>query len=300
MKKFCLALLIIALAGFSIFADTDAHEEIDFLLFLPDSGNQFVDEDQALVHLDNLAAYLIRRNPAPGQILVAGYTAMVDNSIDSLELSMERAIFVRNELQRRGVPGSLFSDPVAYGAVDLWGSTADEEGRSPNRRVRILLDGIIITPAAVEPPAPAPQVTPAAVREEPQEESGSGFPWWLLLLPLLVLILFLALRKKKKEKPVVTEKPAVAEKPAATAAVVPAAVVPVVKTYTYVNLEEEIRNRAYELYVERHGQSEDAYEDWCRAVIEICAKYKADGYETYSEDMVWWAKALTSSDKDKR
>ena len=284
MKKISF-LVIFAFICLSAFADTGTQEEVDFLLFLPNSGSQFADEGQAMVHLDNVASYLMGRNPGFGQIHVAGYTAVAVNDIDSMALSMERALFVIHELQNRGLPRELFADPVAYGEVDLWGSNADENERSPNRRAIILIDGQVLTPVAMAPVES--YVEPA--REEPvTDRSGSRFPWWLLLLLLPLLFLALKSRKKKEEpKPA----PAVAVSDPVSVSQSPVAPPPPITiTYSYVNLEEEIRFRAYEFFLERKGQSINMYEDWCKAVIVICAKYGAEGFETYTEDGTWWAR----------
>jgi hypothetical protein len=57
-----------------------------------------------------------------------------------------------------------------------------------------------------------------------------------------------------------------------------------------VNLEEEIRRRAYELYERRNGQDEDAAGDWHRAADETSDRYAAAGYLVYTEDGCWWAR----------
>ena len=62
------------------------------------------------------------------------------------------------------------------------------------------------------------------------------------------------------------------------------------KSEINVNLEEEIRLRAYQLYQERNGQNGDAYGDWCKAVPEICSKYETAGYKSYTEFGSWWAR----------
>ena len=41
-----------------------------------------------------------------------------------------------------------------------------------------------------------------------------------------------------------------------------------------INLEEEIRRRAYEIYQERGGVPGDEHEDWLRAEREILARYQ--------------------------
>jgi hypothetical protein len=294
MKKLCLLSVFIVFFCLSAFCET---EEVDFLLFLPDSDDEFVNGEQAEKQLDNLAEYLKGRNLIPGQILVYGYAADFVNATDPIDISRARAIFVINKLKERGVSGDLFAEPVAYGGVSLWGNNENDEDRSPNRRVRILLDGIFLTPATIQPVEPEVQIT--AVEEETAEEeiaeeevtqaavtgkACSIFPW--ILLPLLLLLLLAALlfflfRKKKNKKTGIIPAPAAAPAPI---------IIPVATTVTVVNLDEEILFCAYMLYLERNGQSENAYEDWHKAVAIICAKYEADGYQTYMEDWSWWAR----------
>jgi hypothetical protein len=267
---------------------------MDFLLFLPDSSNRFANEEQAMRQLDNLAEYLKDRDLVPGQIHVYGYSAAFANDIDPTDISMDRALFVINELKERGVSGDLFSDPVAYGAVDLWGGNTDEEDRSPNRRVRILLDGNFLTPVviqAVEPEVPIPAIEEEIAEKEIAEEvivqkvssekKCSIFPW--ILLPLLLLLFFFFflffLFRKKRNKAVIAGAPIV---------------VPAPTTVTVVNLDDEILFCSFMLYLQRNGQSENAYEDWYKAVTIICAKYEADDYQTYAENGSWWAKKVSS------
>ena len=325
MKKWCLVSALFVFLGFWAFGDTEKQEEIDYLLFLPDSGNLFVNEEQAMVQLDNLAKYLKSRELIPGQIYVYGYAAFAENDIEPINLSRDRALWVINELQKRGIPQNLFSAPVGHGSVDLWGSNTDEEGRSPNRRVRVVLDDKVLTPETLKAAEPeteiasidiedideAPIMQESTTQESAIAESKPKFPWWLLLLPLLLGIILFLLKKKKSAggkttKPVKIEKPTAAPVPAPVAAsepvkpiAVPVAATasesakPVITSSFTVNLEEEIRFRAYELHLRRNGQSENAYEDWCRAVIEISAKYEADGYQVYQENENWWARKFT-------
>ena len=288
MKKFCLLPVFFVFLCFFVFGETDEREEIDFLLFAPNSGELFVNEDQAMIQLDNLAKYLIGRNLIPGQIYVYGYASAAINDIDSVSLSRDRASFVINELQKRGVPKDLFSDPVAYGEVDLWGGNTSEEDRIPNRRVRIVLDGNVLTPAVLKAvdtePVTSGSDDTAAARENSQAESGSDFPWWILLpLLLLAALIFFLLKRGKRAagKPIPDNEPEKAEEP------IPA----VVKSETFVkNLEEEIRFRAYELYQQRNGRNEDAEGDWYIALPEVCARYEAAGYQVYAEAGNWWAR----------
>jgi hypothetical protein len=292
MKKRFLVFVFFVFIGFLAFGDTEKQEEIDFLLFLPNSSDLFVNEEQAMVQLDNLAKYLLGRELIPGQVYVYGYAAFADNDIESVTLSRDRALFVIDELRRRGVPHNLFSAPVGHGSVDLWGGNTDEEGRSPNRRVRVVVDGNVVTQETLR--AAEPEITissnEAPIRYESTTEE-SPFPWWmLLLLALLCMLAGFAFRKKTK--------PEKADKPVTVPAAAPAAagesVKPIVTSTVTVNLEEEIRFRAYERYLQRNGQSENAYEDWCKAVIEICAKYEADGYQAYRASENWWARKSIS------
>ncbi|MCL2478937.1 MAG: DUF2934 domain-containing protein [Treponema sp.] len=289
MKKQYLLIVFLFIIGIFAYADTAKQEEIDYLLFLPNSSNEFVDEVQAMIQLDDLSKYLISRNPDPGQIDVYGYAASANNEINSVDLSKARAVYVIDELVNRGVPREFFSDPVGYGSVDLWGSNTDENGMSPNRRVRILINGSIISAAdiqtAVTPvPPPAVVVMEPAAPENPPAAKNAEFPWPLILLIILILLalLIFALSRRKKTAAV------------PVAAPVPAAVVPVVvaapKTLKTVNLDDEIRMRAYELFQERGYQHGYAGEDWFRSVQEISAKYESDGYSVYRESESWWAK----------
>ena len=298
MKKLWCVLIFFMFLGFSTFGNTSEQEEVDFLLFLPNSGSQFVDEEQAMIHLDNVARYLIGRNLSAGQIRIDGYTAAVPNDIDSVELSLERALFVINELQKRSVPEDLFAEPVAFGAVNIWGNNINEEARSPNRRVIIFIDGQVLTSETVDAFDPAddssdvdehtdpiiiPQTTTTALQVATQDEKTSL--WWLwlllLLLPLLALLLFFLLRSRKN-------------KIIAGGAILAA---PVTITYTVVNLEEEIRLCAYGHFLARDGQNGDAYGDWCKAVVDVCAIYEANGFETYPEDESWWARRESSKER---
>ena len=318
MRTRCLAAVLFVCMGFWAFGDTEEQEEIDYLLFLPDSSSLFVNEAQAMVQLDNLAKYVTGRDLIPGQIYVYGYAAFAVNDIEPVNLSRDRALLVINELQKRGVPQHLFSDPVGHGSVDLWGSNTDEEGRSPNRRVRVMLDGKVITPQTLkdaEPEIPIAIIVndkddedvTAPVAQKSTAGESKPFPWWIfLLLPLLGLI-FLLLKKKKGSgnkttAPVKAEEPTAAPvevsepvKPiAAPAAAASESVTPIVTSTFTVNLEDEIRFRAYELHLRRYGHSENAYEDWCRAVFEISAKYEADGFQVYRENENWWARKYTT------
>ena len=297
-------MILFVFSGLAIYAEANGQEEIDYLLFLPNSSNQFVNEKQANVQLDNLAKYFRDKNLAPGQIQVYGYAAAAPNDIEETELSRNRAAFVIDGLQKRGVSKDLFSAPVGHGSVDLWGDNANEDHRAPNRRVRILLDGNLLTPAVLKAVEPEPKTeTPVIVREETAKqevakqetakqeataEPKPPFPWKkllpLLLIPLIAALIFFVSRSKRKpavstvqEKPVVSAGLPSAE-PASTGAE-PVAV-SVITSYNIVDLDEMIRFRAYELFLARNCQHGDAERDWFIAVTEICARYEADGYKS--------------------
>jgi len=284
---------------FFAFGTTDKQEEIDFLLFLPNSGNSFVNADQAEIQLDNVAKYLLGKNLVPGQIAVYGYAAFAASDIEPMSLSAERALFVINALQKRGVSGELFADPVGYGSVDLWGNNTDEGSRSPNRRVRILVDDIMLTPEVVNVVEPEPQpepepepepeiITSPVIIAEAEEQSKSPFPW-IILLPLLLipLLLFWLLKNKRGTKTAAAPIPQEAPAPAPTPAPPPV----VAMSESIVNLEEEIRFRAYEISLARGGQpGEMMEEDWYTALPEVCARYESKGYQTYPEAGSWWAR----------
>ena len=297
MKKRLLIAVFLAFLAVVSFGDTGEQEEVNFLLFLPNSSDQFADVEHAKSNLDATAHYLLNKNLGPGQIYVYGYTAVAVNDIEPIHLSRERALFVINELQKRGLASDLFAAPVAYGSVDFWGSNAEEEDRSPNRRVRIVLEGTILTPAivqAAEPePEPVPEQEPIATESPPIESSqtdsppAAPFPWWIPLLVLLLAAIIFAALKRKKSAPAEQEPQAPVVPKAEKPPVVPDPVVPVpvVKNEKIrILTEEEIRHYAYGLYKHRHGYNGDAVGDWHQAIYELTAHYEAQGYRV----MLYW------------
>jgi hypothetical protein len=46
------------------------------------------------------------------------------------------------------------------------------------------------------------------------------------------------------------------------------------KNVVPINLEDEIRRRAYELYEQRNGSTGSEQEDWLRAETEVLARYQ--------------------------
>jgi len=225
LKKFSIVLFLLVFSGLALFGEPAEQEEIDYLLFLPNSSDGFVNAEQARIQLDNTARYLKGRSLVPGQVIVYGYAAFSLIDIDPIDISNQRALFVIDELYKRGIPRNLFADHVGHGSVYLWGSNSSEEDRVPNRRVRILIDGTLITPEIIAAPNIADTMLDDKIiifeeTEEPveqkaaaekKEKSDFNFPWWILLLLLLIPLLFLLFRslknRKREEKPVVKKAP---------------------------------------------------------------------------------------------
>ena len=202
MKKLYAMMVFLAFFGFLDFGHSGELKELGFILFAPNSSDRFIYEEQTIIQLDNVADYLRGRNLAPGQIHIHGYAASAKNDIEPINLSRERAFFVMHELQRRGLAYDVFSAPVAYGEVNLWGSNITEEERNPNRRVIILLDDYYLTGAALIH----------------ANESRAFFPWIFLIVLLLLLgialiaaNLFFMLKRRNKSRSKTTAKIAVAQ-----------------------------------------------------------------------------------------
>jgi len=284
MKKLYIAMVLLVITGITVFGDGGNYEEIGFLLFMLNSDNEFADTAQANIYLDSVANYLKGKNILPDQIYVYGYAANANNDIDPIYLSRNRAFFVIQELQKRGIASNLFADPVGYGSVDLWGSNIDESDKIPNRRVRILLRDIIPTPEAVTA-EPVETVEPAEVTpsEKPAGKSHYSFPWRLFLLLLLIIpFIFLAYKRRKntsdKPAPVVQE----TEPPKENIPVKPLPVPgqkPEPQKEKIIILEEEvIRLYAYGLYEKRFGQNGNDVLDWFQSIRELTGRYEALGY----------------------
>ena len=282
MKKFFFIFIVYVICGgISVYGDIDTQEEVDFLLFSPNSGSRFENEEKAFIQLNNLAQYLLSKNLVPGQITVYGYAAYAPNDIKSGDLSRERALTVMEELQKRGVSKDLFSDPVGYGEAYMWGNNDTENTRKLNRRVRVLLSGETEASAKAESSANAEDIIPEIVYTAPAapvitwhstpKKARFKFPWWifLLLLFLALCLLFLLFGKRSRKS--------VNETGTAKAA-----------TYT-VNLDEEIRTRAYDLSRLRGGQGDYQEQDWHNAVREISAWYISCGHSVFTDGGRWWA-----------
>ena len=302
MKKIYFTFVFFIFCGFFIFGDNDRLEEVDYLLFMPNSGSRFVNEGQAFIQLNKLALYLSNKKLNPGQIIVCGYAAYAPNDIKSVDLSRERALTVINELQKRGISKELFADPVGYGAVYLWGNNADENDRKLNRRVRILLDG----------ESPMPVTNKIVTGETEKENSGKEklfvpeyifkesnfkFPWRILPLLALLLLLLLLLLGKRSRKQVNKDKTQNEQTQASTKEKAHEFAPEEAVTTWMVNLDDEIRLRAYELSLERGGSGDYQKQDWYNAVQEISAWYTACGHSVYIDDGgCWWAARSHSYD----
>ena len=112
--------------------------------------------------------------------------------------------------------------------------------------------------------------------------SMGNFVSALLIFTLLAVIIMFMSKKIKISAGKTNPNPQKNDGVAASGRVVMAAGA-AVKSYAIVNLEEEIRVRAYELSQQRNGQYGDMDGDWYAATKEVCARYEANGYETYKE-----------------
>ena len=293
MKKYYLTFLFFIFCGSFIFGNNDRLEEVDFLLFMPNSGSHYANEEQALIQLNKLALFLSNKNLNPGQIIVCGYSADAPNDIKSLDLSRERAVTVMDELQKRGVSKELFADPVGYGAVYLWGNNANENDRKLNRRVRILLDGESPMPVTneiitVETETENSSKEKLFVPEYIYKESNFKFPWWIFFLLALLLLLFLLLLNKTSQKQLNKDRTKNEQTQASTKENVHEFTPEEAVTTWMVNLDDEIRFRAYELSLERGGSGDYQKQDWYNAVQEISAWYTACGHSVYIDDGGCW------------
>ena len=179
------------------FGQTQDQEEIGFLLFEPNLSDKFADEAQTIIYLDNLANELKRREITEGQIHVYGYVADYQNDIDPVQLSHDRALFIIGELEKKGLPSAQFSNRTDFDPVGLWGDNLTEDGRKPNRRVRVVIDPSMSIVMAESPEPLIPVVNKQGLDEANNEissgetsSSGFGFPWWLPI-PIIVLAIIL-------------------------------------------------------------------------------------------------------------
>jgi len=115
---------------------------------------------------------------------------------------------------------------------------------------------------------------------------------------LAAVIFFILSRRKKnwaakpaervKTEPVKIESVKTAPVKAEPVKATPVAA-PVIITKKTVNLDEEIRQCAYELYLEHGSQDGNTDGDWYSALCDVCAKYESAGYRTYFDGEFWLA-----------
>jgi hypothetical protein len=267
MKKMFLAAFFV-FSGYCVFSET---EEMDYLLFLPNSSSMFVNEVQAAIQLDDTAKYLISRNLRPGQVLVYGYTAEVANGVDSVGLSRDRALFVINELEKRGVSRDVFAIPIGHGQVNLWGNNSSEKDRSLNRRVRIFLNDAILRPDIMQN---SESLIPSPIQYA-NEAARPKLPWWLLFLALLAAaasVLYLAFTFKDSSSNGIVPQKATGPIPAAE------------KVKIKILEREEISNYAYGLYQQRNCENGYEAEDWDQSIRDLTNYYEDRGYQV----LLYW------------
>ena len=126
MKKTCFVVFLCFFFTSVVFGQyhgaSGRMEELGFFIFRPDSFDTFENEAVSVELLDRMAAVLSSRNLTPGQIHVFGYSAIALNEVNPTLLAYNRAIFIINELTKRGISWDLFAPPMGYGAVVIWGS----------------------------------------------------------------------------------------------------------------------------------------------------------------------------------
>ena len=115
MKKIGIMLTFCLLSAAVIFGQSGRQEELGHFLFTPDASTTLANNAESLRLLDSMAADLLNMNLSAGQIHVSGYAAMASTENPSA-LSLNRALFIINELVRRGIPLEWFSHPIGYGS----------------------------------------------------------------------------------------------------------------------------------------------------------------------------------------
>ena len=90
---------------------------------------------------DILKSYLDRTSPyflhhPEKKLLVIGYTDNIGGIEENIQLSEQRASFIKNELSLLGIDADRI-ETLGRGMMDPLGDNSSEEGRSKNRRVSI-------------------------------------------------------------------------------------------------------------------------------------------------------------------
>jgi hypothetical protein len=126
------------------------------------------------------------------------------------------------------------------------------------------------------------------------------FPWYILIPYLfipLVPILFFTRRRHENEKDVIIEGRGEIQPSAEDVKEDILASISEETGVIVVDLDDEIRQRAQELYEQRGGHDGNSYEDWYKAYPEIRAKYEAQGYSTQLDPETWRWKAFKTFKK---
>jgi hypothetical protein len=128
--------------------------------------------------------------------------------------------------------------------------------------------------------------------------AASKFPWFILIPYLfipLIPIFFFSKRRHEIEKDVIIE-----EETEPSAEDVKEEILASISEETgviVIDLDDEIRQRAQELFEARGGRDGNSYEDWYKAYPEIRAKYEAQGYSTQLDVETWRWKAFKTFKK---
>ena len=70
MKKLFLIVILFAFFVFLSYGENNENEEIGFFIFQPDSIDRFINHNQEMIRLDNMAADILSRDVFPGQIII--------------------------------------------------------------------------------------------------------------------------------------------------------------------------------------------------------------------------------------
>ena len=115
-------------------------------------------------------------------VRIYGYTAIFPNETDAMELSLNRANIIQNELINRGIEKSRFKEVIGKGNTNIWGNNSTEIERKTNRRVVISIEyeEQIVENTTIEKEAkPLPII----------EKSKWNINWWMVLLILAIIII---------------------------------------------------------------------------------------------------------------
>jgi hypothetical protein len=172
MKKLLAGFMLAALAAPTAYAQQEPvttplsrqTEPGQFLVYF-DTNEAALTPDGSRVVAEAAQLY---QETGDARIVVTGHTDTVGPAEHNLELSLQRAGVVANELMRQGVPSTDITT-FGRGEEDLLVATADGVSDPRNRRVEIVVPVPPPPPAPVAEVAPPVEVEPAAppVEEEP-------------------------------------------------------------------------------------------------------------------------------------